>query len=75
MSMNLKKMEKWLKMKLKEINEIKSQEEARQIAIEFQEWSSNQDLSYSELNDYSDYFEILGNRFNLIDEFKENGII
>lgn len=62
-------------MKLKEINEIKSQEEARQIAIEFQEWSSNQDLSYSELNDYSDYFEILGNRFNLIDEFKENGII
>jgi len=73
--MNLKKMEKWLKMKLKEINEIKSQEEARQIAIEFQEWSSNQDLSYSELNDYSDYFEILGNRFNLIDEFKENGII
>jgi len=73
--MNLKKMEKWLKMELKPIEEVKSQEEARQIAIEFQEWSSNQDLSYSELNDYSDYFEILGNRFNLIDEFKENGII
>lgn len=62
-------------MELKPIEEVKSQEEARQIAIEFQEWSSNQDLSYSELNDYSDYFEILGNRFNLIDEFKENGII
>ncbi len=62
-------------MKLKNITEIKTEGEARSIAIDFQNWVSNQNLSYAELIVYSDYFEKLAKKFNLVDEFKENGII
>lgn len=49
--------------------------EAQDFAIEYQNWASNQDLSYGELVYYTNYFEELGKRFNLTDEFKENGIL
>lgn len=62
-------------MKLKAIEIVKSKGEARQIAIDFQNWASNQNLSYGELADYSNYFIELGKKFRLIKEFKENGII
>ena len=62
-------------MELRAITEIKTEEEARQMAIDFQEWVSHQDLSYSELADFSGYFETLAQKFNLTEEFKENGII
>jgi hypothetical protein len=62
-------------MKLKPLNKIKNKEEARQIAVEYQFWASNQSLSYSELATYGHYFELLGRKFHLIKEFKENGII
>ena len=53
---------------------IKTREEARQIAIEFQEWAQGENLSYSELAEYGGLFKILGNKFNLSEEFCENGI-
>ena len=62
-------------MELKQITEIKSKEEARAEAIKYQNWASEESLSYSELAEYSDYFKTLAKKFNLTEEFKENGII
>lgn len=54
---------------------ITTKEEARQHAIDWQNWSSEQSLSYGELGAWQDYFSTIAIEFNLIDEFKENGII
>lgn len=52
-----------------------TQAEARQYAIDWQQWASEQNLSYSELAEWNAIFAKLGEQFNLTDEFKENGII
>ena len=62
------------KMEFKK-TEIKSEEEARQKAIDFQSWASEENLSYGELNEYHNYFRTIAEKFNLTEEFKENGII
>lgn len=50
--------------------------EARDAAIEWQHWMSEQSLSYGELAEWSAYFENIAARFpELRDEFQENGII
>ena len=61
--------------RLKAIPNIKTKEEARTMAIDFQRWASEENLSYGELVVYSGYFETLAKKFNLTEEFKENGII
>ena len=53
----------------------KTKEEARQYAIEWQQWASEQDLSYGELAEWGAEFERIGREFDLTEEFKENGII
>lgn len=55
--------------------EIKTKEEARQYAIEWQQWASDNNLSYSELESWGNYFRKLAEKFSLVREFKENGII
>lgn len=50
-------------------------EEARQIAIEYQTWAADQNLSYLELAQWQQFFERLGNDFGLTEEFRENGIL
>lgn len=55
--------------------EIKTQDEAREYAIEWQKWAGEQNLSYSELIEWQEYFKELAEKFDLIDEFKENMII
>jgi hypothetical protein len=55
--------------------EITTQDEARQFAIDWQNWQATQSLSYQELADWQTYFEALAVKFNLTDEFIENGII
>jgi len=62
-------------MEIKAITEIKNKEEAREMAINFQKWASEENLSYEELIKYSGFFETLARKFNLIEEFKENGIL
>lgn len=62
-------------MQLKPIDDIKGKEEARDIAVEYQNWAGGQSLSYGELAEYQSYFEALAKKFGLVDEFKENGII
>ena len=62
-------------MKVPFVNEVKNEDEARQIAIDWQDWQSEQSLSYEELSVWQSYFEKLASTFNLTEEFRENGII
>ena len=56
--------------------QIKTAEEATQYAKDWQNWvADNQNISYGELADWQSYFTELAERFDLTDEFKENGII
>lgn len=50
-------------------------ENARQIAIDWQNEASKQDLSYGELAEFTNKFKNLGKRYGLLREFRENGII
>lgn len=49
-------------------------EAARQQAIDWQLWASEQSLSYGELEDWMEHFERLGRRYGLLQEFRENAI-
>lgn len=60
---------------ISKVRNIKTQDEARQCAIDWQNWSAEQNLSYGELAEYGDIFVKLADRFGLQEEFKENGII
>lgn len=55
--------------------EINTEDEARQYAIDWQNWQAEQSMSYGELAEWQDVFTRLGVRFNLTEEFQENGII
>ena len=57
------------------LSEIKTKEEAKTMAIDYQSWASEQSMSYGELAEYQNYFEKLGKKFGLKKEFNENGII
>ena len=54
---------------------IKTKEEARQVAIDYQNWASEQSLSYYDISLWQNYFETLAEKFDLKEEFSENGII
>jgi hypothetical protein len=62
-------------MKIKAIATIKTKEEARQIAIDWQSWQSKRSISYGELSQWQGYFLTLAGKFGLKKEFKENGIV
>ena len=59
----------------KDIKEIKTKAEARQEAIEWQFRQSNLNLSCQDVCDKAEYFRVLGKKFGLIREFKENCIL
>ena len=61
---------------------ITTQEEARMYAIDWQNWVSEQNeigkeptLYQSDLIEWQAVFEKLAEKFDLVEEFKENGII
>lgn len=54
---------------------IKNKEQARSYAVNFQNWVSTQSLSYSELFIYQNFLINIGKKYNLLREFKENGLI
>ncbi len=58
-----------------EKREVKTAEEAREYAIEWQQWVSEQNLSYGELHEWQGIFTELAEKFGLTEEFQENGII
>lgn len=55
--------------------DIKTAEEARQYAIDWQNWVSEQSLSYGEIAKWYVVFSELATRFDLREEFEENGIL
>lgn len=52
-----------------------TKEEARQYAIDWQAQASRENLSYGEFAEWQTIFEELGEKFDLLEEYKENGII
>ena len=54
---------------------ITTAEQALIQAIAWQDWQSRRNLSYGELADWASYFQELGEKFDLTEEYKENGII
>lgn len=63
-------------MKIEDLKTITTEEEARQKAIDWQAWSSEQSLSYGELAAWAAAFEELAKKWpDLTDEYVENGII
>jgi hypothetical protein len=62
-------------MEMIDIKDIKSKEEARQLAIDWQIWQTEESLYMSEVAEWADYFTEVGHRFGLTREYKQNGII
>ena len=62
-------------MKIPDVGSIKTEAEARDMAIEWQDWQSDQSLSIGELASWGAFFRSLARKFDLRDEFEENGII
>lgn len=54
---------------------MKTKEDVRKLAISWQNYQSDKDLSYYEMSLWGEVFQILGERFDLLEEFKDNGII
>lgn len=54
---------------------IKTKEQARQYAIDWQSTIASQPMSYTELAEWNQKFYKLAQKFRLVSEFKENGII
>lgn len=54
----------------------KTEEEARQLAIDWQNWQSDKSLSMGIIAEWGAFFKEMANRFpDLKDEFVENAII
>jgi len=62
-------------MQISQAKKIKTQDGARQFAMDWQKWQATQNLSWGDLAEWTSVFEELAVRFNLEEEFKENGII
>lgn len=62
-------------MKLPTIDQVESKSHAISLAIDWQKWASEQNLSWLEISNQQEYFRTLAKKFNLVREFKENGII
>lgn len=58
------------------VNYQKRKEAVRQEAIEWQykQCESEEDMSYLELYEIGNHFYVLGKRYGLLREFRENGI-
>lgn len=62
-------------MNVPPLGTITTADEATDLAIEWQQWQAEQSLSLGELAEWQAYFRQLARKFNLRDEFEENGII
>lgn len=62
-------------MLLSQLKNIKTKDEARQEAINYQYRISRQNLSYGETILWQSEFVKLAKKFGLVKEFKDNGII
>lgn len=69
-------------MQIKNINEFKTREEARDYALTWQNWATEQNqigeeptLYMSDLLEWQELFTALAEKFDLTEEFSINGII
>jgi len=63
-------------MQQKPIATVATADEARQLAIDWQNWQSEQSMSLNEAIEWNGYFESLAKKFpELTEEFKENCIL
>ena len=59
-----------------EVEEVTTAEQARDLAVEWQHWQSEQSMTWGETGIWQDYFEQLAEKFpELAEEFRENAII
>lgn len=54
---------------------IKTKAQARQYGIDYQNYASENDLSYGEILHFQNELKTLAEKFDLVEEFEENGII
>ena len=54
---------------------ITTREDAQQYAKDWSMWVSEESISYAELAEWQNIFRNFAERFDLMEEFKENGII
>ena len=62
-------------MDIEKVRRAKTQQEARDYAIEYQNWQSNQSQSWDDVFEWMEAFTYLANKFDLVEEFQENDII
>ena len=71
----------WVKLRnnmeemIKQLKSVKNEGHAQSVAVDYQHWAREQDLSYAELGIFQCLLEAIGEKFNLTEEFRENGII
>lgn len=54
---------------------IKTKEQARQFGIDYQKLASEKSLSYSEVLHFQNKLSKIAEKFDLVEEFIENGIL
>jgi hypothetical protein len=54
---------------------VENAQQAEDLAIEWQHWMSGRNLTWSEMAEWSEFFTALGEKYDLLDTFQENGII
>jgi len=64
-----------MRVTLLQVEGIKSKEQARDLAIQWQKQASRKSQSWVELLHFGNAFTKAARRFGLVREFKENGII
>lgn len=62
-------------MQIEKVKLASTPEEARSFAIDWQHWIAEQRTDLGTLGEWYDVFVELGKKFNLTEEFEENGII
>jgi hypothetical protein len=62
-------------MNPQDAKKITTRDDARQFAIDWHHWQSTEVLYLSEMCRWYDALTELANKFDLVDEFTENGII
>lgn len=61
-------------MEIPTVEKIETEGQARQTAIDWQHWQSEQSLSWGDMAKWGEFFSAIGVKFGLTEEFKENGI-
>lgn len=62
-------------MKIPAVEHIETKGQAVEFAVAWQNWQSEQSLSWGEVAEWQEFFRKLADKFDLTEEFQENGIL